>query len=274
MNDSFSLNRANWDERAPIHAASEAYSVNRFVEDQSFISDVVRFDLPLLGEITGLTGIHLQCHIGTDTVSLARLGATMTGLDFSPASLAEGKALAAAVDLDIRFIESNVYDAPAAVDGRTFDLVYTGIGAICWLPSIERWASTVAALLSPGGRLFIREGHPMLWAIDDERDDAIVVTHPYFETAEPLVWDDDSTYVETTEVITSTVSHEWNHGIGELMTALLGQGLTITSFVEHQSVPWDALPGQLTEVEHGEYVLTDRPERLPLTYTLTATKPL
>src|SRR6185437_7375220 len=110
MDDSFAINRANWDERAPAHAASPGYDLQRFADDPRFLSHVVRFDLPRLGDITGLRGVHLQCHIGTDTISLARLGARMTGLDFSPASIAEARALAEQTGSDVDFVESNVYD--------------------------------------------------------------------------------------------------------------------------------------------------------------------
>lgn len=154
----------------------------------------------------------------------------------------------------------------------SFDLVYTGIGALCWLPSIEQWARTVGALLKPGGRLFIREGHPMLWAINEDHSDSLRVELSYFERSEPLVWDDSSTYVETDKELEATVTHEWNHGLGEIISALLGQGLEITGLVEHQSIPWEALPGQMEVDEHGEYRLKHAPWRLPLSYTLQAVK--
>ena len=160
MADYRDVNRASWDERVPAHAASPDYAVARFTDDPAFLSGVVTFDLPRLGDIAGLDGVHLQCHIGTDTVSLARLGARMTGLDFSPAALEQGRRLAAATGLEVDFVESDLYGAPEALGTERFDLVYTGIGAICWLPDIRRWAGVVATLLRPGGRLFMREGHP------------------------------------------------------------------------------------------------------------------
>jgi 2-polyprenyl-3-methyl-5-hydroxy-6-metoxy-1,4-benzoquinol methylase len=139
MGDYRDINRANWDERAPAHATSPDYNVQRFVDDPAFIGDVVRFDRPLLGDLNGLRGVHLQCHIGTDTVSLSRLGARMTGLDFSPASIEQARALVARSGDDVTFVESDVYDAKSALGGEQFDLVFTGIGALCWLPSISRW---------------------------------------------------------------------------------------------------------------------------------------
>jgi len=273
MSESFAINRANWDERAPAHAASPDYQLQLFAEDPAHLSHVVRFDLPRLGDITGLRGVHLQCHIGTDTISLARLGARMTGLDFSPASIAEARALARRGNADVDFIESNVYDAVTALAAEQFDLVFTGIGALCWLPDIRRWAGVVAALLRPGGRLFIREGHPMLWAIADtaSADDKLVVEYPYFETAEPLVFDEGGTYVETDVDFSTTTSHSWNHGLGEIITALLDCGLGITQFVEHDTVPWNALPGLMAKSD-DEWILIDRPNRLAMSYTLQAVK--
>jgi len=274
VEESFAINRANWDERAPAHAASPDYQLQRFLDDPAHLSDVVRFDVPRLGDITGLRGVHLQCHIGTDTISLARLGARMTGLDFSPTAIAEARALARRSDADIDFVESNVYDAVTALGAERFDLVFTGIGALCWLPDVRRWADVVAALLKPGGRLFIREGHPMLWALADTSspDDKLVVEHPYFETAEPLVYDEGGTYVETDVVFTTTTSHSWNHGLGEIITALFDSGLRVTQFVEHDSVPWNALPGLMAKSGPDEWSLIDRPKRVAMSYTLQAVK--
>jgi len=275
VDDYRAVNRANWDERAPAHAASPGYALDNFRNDPSFLSYVVQFDVPRLGDVTGLRGVHLQCHIGTDTISLARLGAQMTGYDFSPAALAEARKLNDEVGAGVEFVEGDLYDAVAVLGEAQFDLVFTGVGALCWLPDIKRWASVVARLLRPGGRLFIREGHPVLWALDDERRDGLLVLgYPYFETPEPLVWSEEGTYVETDVEFKHTVTHLWNHGIGEIVTALLDNGMEITMLEEHDSVPWEALPGQMTVVpgSYKEWRLTDRPERLAHSYTLQAVK--
>ena len=264
------INRANWDERAPAHAASPDYAVDRFIEDPEFLSEVVRFDLPRLGDITGLTGVHLQCHIGTDTISLARLGAHMTGLDLSPLSLLEARRLSEHAHTPARFIESDVYSALDVLEPRSFDLVYTGIGALCWLPDIARWAQTVAGLLRAGGRLFIREMHPMLSSIDESHADLLVVDYPYFERVEPMVFDDGGTYVKTDTEFAVTQTHEWSHGLAETVSALLDSGMQLTELVEHDSVPWQALPGHMSQDEHGEWRLTDRPWRLAASFTLQA----
>jgi SAM-dependent methyltransferase len=267
------VNQANWDERAPAHAASGGYGVDRFIEDPTFLSHIVRFDLPRLGDIRRLRGVHLQCHIGTDTISLARLGARMTGLDFSPASLEQARLLSERAGPHVEFVEGELYQAAAVLGKQAFDFVFTGIGALCWLPSVDRWANVVTDLLVPGGRLFLREGHPMLWTLEDGRADGLLVAeYPYFERREPMVFDDPGTYVETESTFTHTITHEWNHGLGEIVTALLAAGMELTMLVEHDSVPWEALPGQMTQVELDEWRLTERPWRLPHTYTLQAFK--
>src|SRR6478672_2154446 len=187
MDEYVATNLANWNSRVPHHELG--YGLDAYRSDPTHLSGVVRFDVPRLGDVAGLDAVHLQCHIGTDTLSLGRLGARMTGLDFSAPALEQGRRLAAAVGLEVEFVESDLYGAPAALGRERFDLVYTGIGALCWLPDIRRWAEVVAALLRPGGRLFIREGHPMLWTLDEKRTDVLAVEYPYFETPEPIVWD-------------------------------------------------------------------------------------
>jgi len=265
-------NLANWSERAPMHAQSPDYGTRELIADPEALSDVVRFDLPLLGDISGLRVLHLQCHIGTDTISLARLGATVTGLDFSAAAVAEGRELAAKCGVDVRFVEGDAYDAAHLLGDGSFDLVYTGIGALCWLPRIDTWERVVSSLLVPGGRLFIREGHPMLWALDERVPESLLVRYPYFETLEPLSLDEPESYVTTERPMTASLSHSWNHGLGETVTALLDEGMTLTTLVEHDSVPWDALPGHMVCEDLGEWRLREGRERLPLTYTLIAVR--
>lgn len=206
--------------------------------------------------------MHLQCHIGTDTLSLARLGAAqVAGLDLSPASLLEARKLASdaagggGCGEKLAFVEGDVYAAPDLLGEGEWDVVFTGIGALGWLPDIRRWAETVAALLKPGGELFIREGHPVLFAIGDRDPSKLVVEYPYFETAEPIVSDEPSTYVRLEmegKTFEARKTVEWNHGLGEIVTALLGVGMRITMLEEHRSVPWNALPGQMVDVGEGK----------------------
>lgn len=268
------LNKANWDERVPIHVASVDYGLDKFAADHEHLSRVVTFDLPRLGDIAGLRGLHLQCHIGTDTISLARLGASMTGVDFSAPAIQAATELARRTGDDAVFVESDVYAAADVVGREAFDFVFTGVGALCWLPSVSRWAKVVASVLKPGGRLFIREGHPMLWSMEDtgKYDKLLVVDYPYFETEEPLVWDEPSTYVQADVELKNTTTHSWNHGLGEIVTSLLDAGMTITGLVEHDTVPWEALPGLMEQTAENEWRLASRPERLPHSYTLQAVK--
>lgn len=273
MDDYRTLNLANWDERAPAHAASPGYAMRQFRDDPAYLSKVVRFDRERLGDIAGLRGLHLQCHIGTDTLSLHRLGARMSGLDFSGAALAEARALAESVGAEIDYVQADAYQAADRFGAGRFDLVYTGVGALCWLPDIARWGRLIAELLAPGGRLFLREGHPALWAIDERQDDHLLVTdYPYFETENPVLFDEEGTYVETDVQFVHNRTASWNHGIGEIISAVLDAGLRLIQFVEHRSVPWEALPGVMTVDSDGEWWLSERTERLPLTYTLQAVK--
>lgn len=274
MEDYLEVNRAHWDDRAGAHAASADYGFERFVADPGHLSDVVRFDRPLLGDVAGLDAVHLQCHIGTDTLSLARLGARVTGVDLSPASLEQARRLSAAAGPHVDYVVSDVYGAPDALGGRRFDLLYTGIGALCWLPDITRWAGVVDDLLRPGGRVFVREGHPMMWAVDDERAGDLTLGYAYFETPEPFDIDADGSYVETDHEFVHTRQLSWNHGLGETVTALLARGFVLETLVEHRSVPWDALPGRMVrDAPFDEWRLLEHAERLPLTYTLAARRP-
>jgi len=266
-------NLAAWDERAPAHAASPDYHVDDFVTDPDYLSEVVRFDLPRLGEVRGLRGVHLQCHIGTDTISLARLGARMTGLDFSPVAIDQARALAERCGTPAQFVVSDVYAAADVLGPGAFDLVFTGIGALCWIPDIRRWAGVVADLLAPGGRLFLREGHPMLWALaDPDGSGTLRVEHPYFEQVQPTRWEEGGTYVSTDVEFRNNVSYEWNHGLGEVVAALLDAGLVITGLQEHREPEWEGLPPMMLGAD-GRWRLPEAQRDLvPMMYSLWARK--
>ena len=266
------INLANWNSRVPHHLAG--YTTEPFRRDASHLSGVVRFDLPRLGDITGRDVVHLQCHIGTDTISLARLGPrSVTGLDFSQPALDGAAELALAAGADIRFVCSDVYGAPEALGGEQFDLVYTGVGALCWLPDVRRWAQVVADLLRPGGRLFVREGHPMLWALSNPREDQlIVVEYPYFEVPGGTPFCETSTYVDHEGELSAPDMVNFNHGLGEILTAVADAGLTLLSFDEHMSVPWNPLGDAMVETPDNEFQLREHPERLAASYTLRAEK--
>ncbi|MDB4941863.1 MAG: hypothetical protein JWP97_1397 [Labilithrix sp.] len=269
MRNYLDVNLANWNSRVPHHVIG--YDLDAFRADPHHISRVVRFDRARLGNITGLDVLHLQCHIGTDTLSLHRLGArSVVGLDFSQPALEVAKELAASSGANVELVCSDVYGAPAALSGRTFDLVYTGVGALCWLPDIARWARVVAELLRPGGILFVRDGHPMLNTLSPTRTDGLlVVEHPYFEDHAGTRTTDSSTYVEHESPLAAPESISFNHGIGEILTAVADAGMRLRSFEEHRSVPWNRLGAAMVETD-GEYQLREMPERLAASFTLRA----
>jgi hypothetical protein len=159
----------------------------------------------------------------------------------------------------LAFVESPTYSALDVLTPESFDMVFTGIGAICWLPSIRRWAAIISGLLKPGGQFFMREGHPMLWSLDEKITTSLSIRYPYFEVKAPMEFDDDATYVELEDPefkFKATRTMEWNHGLGEIVNALIDVGMEITGLVEHKSVPWEALPGQMINLGNGVSVLT------------------
>lgn len=263
-------NLANWNDRVPIHASPDGYGIDAFASDPERLSIVVAFDRKYLGDVSGRTLLHTQCHIGTDTLSWAKLGAQVTGVDFSPRALDVARDLAERIGVNARFIESEIYAAPASLS-ETFDIVYTGVGAINWLPDIARWAEVMAAFTRRGGTFYMREGHPVLWSLDLERDDDLLsITEPYFERREPSTWDVPQTY-SGSGTLKHPTSHSWNHGLGEILTALIGAGFRIDLFEEHRFLEWPALP-HMIETE-GRWVLPDDERGMvPLMYSISATR--
>jgi SAM-dependent methyltransferase len=264
------VNKKNWDSRVPIHL--KGYRIQEFLENPEYISDVVRFDLPRLPEIRGLEGIHLQCHIGTDTLSLARLGAIMTALDFSEPALEAAEHLAKRLGVQLATVLSDVYSAKDKLS-KNFDFVYTGIGALCWLPEIKPWASVVSGLLKPGGFLFIREEHPMLGSIGDGTSSGeLTIEYDYFE-GQGSVASEEATYGGEGK-LTHPESVSFNHGLAEVFNALWEAGLVIELFEEHRSVPWNPLGDEFKKLDGiDEWELVDSPNRLAASYTILARKP-
>ncbi len=271
VSDYQAVNLANWNSRVAHH--KKGYRLELFYADPAHLSNAVRFDCARLGSVEGLDVVHLQCHIGTDTLSLARLGArSVTGLDFSAPALEVARQLAADCGTVIDYVASDVYGAVEALGAGRFDVVYTGGGALCWLPDVSRWARVVAALLRPGGRLFIREGHPMLWTLADPRADGlIVVEFPYFET-EGVHFSEPFSYIDHDEPLEAPDIVNFNHGLAQVITALMAAGMVLTAIEEHDTVPWNPLDDAMEGVGGGEYRLRQAPERLAATYTLQATK--
>lgn len=266
-------NRANWDDRAALH--EQSYGLEDF-DDPAHLSQVVADDLPVLARhlagssLAGLSLVHLQCHIGTDTVSLARAGAHVTGVDLSPASLVVARRLAERTGVDIRLVESDVLDAASAV-GEQVDVVYTSIGTICWLEDLDRWAEQIAALLRPGGVFYFRDGHPMLYALDESAEE-LVVRHPYLVTGRAQRWDDASTYSGDGRT-EHTVTYEYPHPVSEIVGVLLEAGLVVERLDEGRELPWQFSP-RMVESAPGRYVWPEgERDRVPCTLTIVARRP-
>lgn len=265
----FELNSAFWDERVAVHVGSEFYAVDRFLEGWNPLRP---FEVEEAGEVAGLDLVHLQCHFGMDTLGWARLGARVVGVDLSEPAVEAARALATQASIEAEFVVSNVYDAPAALGGRTFDRVYTGIGALCWLPDIEAWAAVVEQLLRPGGRLHLVEFHPLTHWCLSETD--LCVKYSYFHEG-PWVWEDDpdepGSYADPDAVFEHNDTVEWNHGIGAIVTALARAGLRVASLVERPTLFMQRWPF-LVEHGHQDWRLPPELPQIPLSFSLTAEK--
>ena len=258
------VNQAMWDARVPLHTASDWYDIEGFRAGRLTLDDLV---LSGVGEVRGRSLLHLQCHFGLDTLLWAKLGAEATGVDFSPAAVAQGTALAAELGLPARFECAEVSTLRL---GRTFDLCFTSWGVLMWLPDLTAWARTVAAHLRPGGRFFLAEGHPHLFVWDDERDGAgYLPRNPYFQHREPVEDDEASTYVDTGRMIGHR-QYRWNHPLSEVVTALADAGLRITALTEHPRLPWKPLAWMVPDRRPGWWRIDGDP--FPLSFTLTAVK--
>ncbi|MFJ6601902.1 class I SAM-dependent methyltransferase [Streptomyces lydicus] len=263
-------NRARWDERVALHTASDFYDQDRFRR----VRDVLRaFETAEVGDVTGRSLLHLQCHFGQDTLSWAHRGAArVVGLDFSEPAVEAARELAAELGYGpdrAAFIAADVYDAAEAVPDDAYDIVYTGIGALNWLPDLERWADTAASLVAPGGFLYLAEFHPLCDALDDETGSRIV--HDYFSRD---AWVDEvpGSYTDFDAQTVNNRSVEWQHPIGEVVSALAGAGLHLEFLHEHDMTMFQRF-GTLRRADDGFYRFPgDRP-RVPLMYSLRARCP-
>ncbi|MGW8883141.1 class I SAM-dependent methyltransferase [Streptomyces sp. NPDC055749] len=264
-------NRARWDERVAIHAASEFYDLDAFRAGKDALRD---FELAEVGDVTGKSLLHLQCHIGLDTLSWARHGAAhVVGLDFSEPAVETARGLARSIGLTpdrAAFVAADVYDAAEAVPDSSYDIVYTGVGALNWLPDIERWAETAASLVAPGGFLYLAEFHPLTDALDDATGSRI--TYDYFSRD---AWVDETpgTYTDFDAPTIHNRSVEWQHPVGEVVSALASAGLRIELLHEHDASLFPRF-GTLERKGDGYYRFpADRP-RIPLMYSVRASRPL
>ncbi|MCC5954186.1 MAG: class I SAM-dependent methyltransferase [Acidimicrobiia bacterium] len=266
MDERLVVNRTAWEERVPIHLASEYYDVEGFVAGRCSLRP---FEVDDVGDVAGLDLVHLQCHFGQDTLSWARRGAHVTGLDFSAAAIAEAQALAARLGLDARFVEADVYRAAEVVEPASADVVYTGIGALVWLPDVWRWAEVVASLLRPGGMLYLCEFHPFT---DMLAEDALVVTEDYFTRPDGTRYEVDGTYTDGGDGTLHNVTWEWTHPIGDVVTAVVAAGLQVELLAERDVTLWQRWPFLERQVD-GTYRLPAGSPRIPLLYSLRARLP-
>lgn len=257
-------NREFWDERVPLHLGSDFYDVEGFRAGRDTIP---RHHVVELGDVCGQNLLHLQCHIGLDTLSWARRGARVVGLDLSQAAIEAARDLNQALDLDAEFVVADVYDAAEALRGRTFDAVYTGRGALCWLPDLDRWARTVAGLLRPRGVLYLEEAHPFHEILDD---DDLTIRRDYLGS-ERMVFEDPGSYADPDAPTVHNRRYEWVHPLGEVISAVADAGLRVDLVREREGIWWQRWPF-MERREDGLWHLPAGMPRIPLRYSLRATR--
>jgi len=268
----YRANRANWDERVAVHLGPGGYDLADLRAGGGRLDPIVRAELP---PVAGRRVAHLQCHFGADTLRLARQGASVVGLDFSPAAVAAANRLAAELSLTARarFVEADVYAAADAIPApHGFDLVYVTWGALCWLPDIPRWTRVVAALLRPGGQLYLADGHPSAYVFDDETrtaDPRPGWSAPYFGR-DPIPSDDPRDYSDPEARLANARSYNWIHPLGELVSQLIEAGLRLDWLHEHDAIVWRMF-ACLERGGDGLYRWPDKPW-LPLAFSLLATR--
>ncbi len=261
--DYLHINRQLWNARAAWHAAHDYYGREAFEQGRTTLNDI---ELALLGDLSGQSVLHLQCHFGLDTLSLARLGAQAVGVDFSEVAIAEAKQLAARHQLPAEFICCNVYDLPSHVE-CLFDVVFTSYGVTGWLPDLEAWGRIIAQSLKPGGRFVMAEFHPVVWMFDN---DFTQVAYSYFKQ-DPIVETLTGTYADRQAPLEHP-SVSWNHSLAEVLGALLDAGLHLAHFQEYDYSPCDCFAHSV-EPMHGRYQIRGLEGRMPMVFSLTAIKP-
>ncbi|TDO03702.1 class I SAM-dependent methyltransferase [Sunxiuqinia elliptica] len=254
------INKQSWNNRTEAHIQSDFYDLKGFLAGQSSLNSI---ELERLGDLSGKRVLHLQCHFGMDTLSLARLGAQVTGVDFSDKAIDQANKLAAETQLDARFICCNIYDLPQQLNEQ-FDLVFTSYGTIGWLPDLDRWAQIVRQFLKPDGQFLFVEFHPVVWMFDDQFKS---IAYSYFNT-ETIVETETGTYADRdADIQQDTVS--WNHPISEVVNALLRNQLEITALDEFDYSPYNCF-NNTTEAEPGKFRIAHLDQKLPMVYALKA----
>jgi SAM-dependent methyltransferase len=271
MTDHIEMNRRNWDERAAIHARDTTgdYMLDRFRAGEDALHAIEATEL---GDISGKRVLHLQCHIGRDTLCLVRRGATVTGLDFSSAALNVAQRLSDETGLKADFVEGTVDEAPDLTPGP-FDLVFTTWGTICWLPDVKKWAKVIASVLAPGGELYFADAHPC-FSVLEESAGRFVPTYDFQTPPDrPLQFANETTYTGDPTIMSHQSTREWIHSLSAVLGGLIDAGLTITMFREHEVLPWRGLTS-LVPASERMWRLPDGVPRIPLSYSVRAKKTL
>ncbi len=271
MPDEYSeANHRYWDGLVPMHLASEFYNAAGFKAGKSTLKPT---ELDEIGEVRGRSLLHLMCHFGLDTLSWARMGARVTGVDFSGPAIRTARKLAEDCDIEATFIESDVYDLPSKLDDE-FDIVFTSYGVLFWLPDVLRWAEVVAKFLHPGGVFHIVEFHPIQGIFEQSDEDLdLVVSRPYFTPDEPLRFEEDGSYADREAELEHRATFSWPHPLGEVVTALIDAGLRIDFVHEFPFTVEEFFPSCVANPD-GSFRLAKHDGSVPLLYSIKATKPL
>jgi ubiquinone/menaquinone biosynthesis C-methylase UbiE len=256
------INKKLWNNKTQVHLNSDFYDNDNFIKGKSSLNSI---ELDLLGNIEGKSILHLQCHFGQDTISMAKLGAKVTGIDLSNKAIEAANDLTEKMNVEASFICCDIYDLPNHLD-QTFDIVYTSYGTIGWLPDLDKWANIVSRFLKPEGQFVFVEFHPVVWMFDD---DFSHIKYNYFNTG-PIVELEEGTYADK-EADISDEFVAWNHDLGEVMSSLINQGLVIKDFKEYNYSPYNCFNGT-TEVEPGKFVIQKMDSKLPMVYSIVANK--
>lgn len=256
-------NHAFWEEVTPVHL--RAYGVERFLAGERWLPDKI---LEEVGNVKGLSLLHLQCHFGLDSLAWVREGAEVTGMDFSPTAIGAARELSQSAGLPAKFVCSDIYDLPQNLEGK-FDIVFTSIGVLCWLKDLNTWAKIITHFLKPGGVFYIMDGHPLLTTFDD--DGSWRFNLSYFHNDSPHVWDEeDSDYMDP-NYITQSATYEWQWTVGDIINAVLGAGLHLEFFNEFEALADPVFP-EMVEQDNGLFTFPDMPVSLPILFSLKAHK--
>jgi ubiquinone/menaquinone biosynthesis C-methylase UbiE len=270
MDEYYDSNIELWNEWTEIHKNTPGYNLQGFIKGGSKLHSLERDEL---GDVAGKSLLHLQCHFGLDTLSWARLGALVTGVDFSDKAIALAKKLTTETKLLARFIRSNVFDLPDLLDEQ-FDIVFTSYGALYWLDDIPAWGKLVSHYLKPGGVFYVAEFHPFAQIFEESADhQGVRIAYPYFPQAEPLKFDVVGSYANPTAKVDHAVEYGWQHSLSEIINALLSAGLTLEYVHEHAvSVDNSYFPHLFEPIEGRYWRLKAYAESIPLMFSIRAHK--